>query len=170
MNRVYSILLILAFILFSMNATAGKKAKLNADTEQFRYSIEYAKTAADGLVMVKVWSYSRSKKASLAEEQCKKNAIHGIIFKGCAGSTASVSLAPLVKDAVIETSRAEFFKAFFKDGGDYMRYVSDILDAGYESRRVGDEYKVGVVVTVNRDMLRKHLEEAGIIRGLASIF
>ncbi|MBQ0089872.1 MAG: hypothetical protein KBT27_11150 [Prevotellaceae bacterium] len=170
MNKIYSVLFILACTLISFNATAGKKAKINADTDHFRYSIEYAKTAADGLVMVKVWSYSRSKKASLAEEQCKKNAVHGIIFKGCAGSTASVSLAPLVKDAVVETNKAEFFKEFFKDGGDYMRYVSDVLDAGYDSRRVGNEYKVGVVVTVNRDMLRKHLEQAGIARGLASIF
>jgi hypothetical protein len=44
------------------------------------------------------------------------------------------------------------------------------MDGSAEVRKVGKEYKVGVVVTVNKDMLRKHLEEAGIVRGLGSGF
>ena len=45
-----------------------------------------------------------------------------------------------------------------------------MIDGSAEVRKVGKEYKVGGVVTVQRDMLRKHLEEAGIIMGLSSIF
>jgi hypothetical protein len=36
--------------------------------------------------------------------------------------------------------------------------------------KVGKEYKVGVVVSVYKDNLRKALEQAGVIKGLNSLF
>ena len=79
-------------------------------------------------------------------------------------------MSPLVKDATLESAKADFFRTFFSEEGPYMRYVTTMIDGPAEVRKVGKEYKVGVVVTVQRDMLRKHLEEAGIIMGLSSIF
>ena len=147
---------------------AGKKKKAEEDTFRFRYDIEYSKTAADGVLMVKVWSYSP--KANIATEQCRMNAVHGVLFKGYAASTSSASQKPLVKDASLESARSDFFNAFFSENGPYMRYVSTVLEGSTEVRKVGKEYKVGVVVTVNKDMLRKHLEDVGIIKGLSSGF
>ena len=46
-------LIISLVMLVCTAAYADKKKKLNEDTEHFRYDIEYCKTAADGLVMVK---------------------------------------------------------------------------------------------------------------------
>ena len=63
--------------MFSASVT---KKKADRDTEQFRYEIDYEKTAGEGIVSVKV--SSMSKKPNIAEEQCKKNAVHGVIFKG----------------------------------------------------------------------------------------
>lgn len=166
---IKKIALILSMVLLvCTSAYADKKKKLNEDTERFRYDIEYCKTASDGMVMVKVWSYS--KRSRLAAAQSRKNAVHGVIFRGYTGSTASASQRPLVNDPTIESVKADYFTAFFSDEGPYMRYVSAITDGSMEVRKVGREYKVGVVVTVNRDMLRKHLEDANIIRGLNSGF
>lgn len=163
------IALILSMIMLVCgSAYADKKKKINEDTDKFRYDIEYCKTASDGMVMVKVWSYS--KKADLAMEQSRKNAVHGVIFRGYTGTTAASSQRALVSDPTIESVKADFFTAFFGEDGPYMRYVSTVLDGSAEVRKVGKEYKVGVVVTVNKDMLRKHLEEAGIVRGLGSGF
>lgn len=36
--------------------------------------------------------------------------------------------------------------------------------------KIGKEYKVGVVISVNVAMLRKDLEDAGIIKGLSNGF
>ncbi|HEY9124892.1 MAG TPA: hypothetical protein VIO15_11175, partial [Bacteroidales bacterium] len=61
----------------------------------------------------------------------------------------------------------------FADGGDYMRYVAESSDGsiGAEDRlKVGKEYKIGIVVSVQKDLLRKDLEKAGIIRALDSGF
>ena len=59
---------------------------------------------------------------------------------------------------------------FFDDiKGEYMKYVS-LTSAAHEVIRVGKEYKVGVVVTVHKDALRKALENAGIVKGLSHGF
>ena len=43
------------------------------------------------------------------------------------------------------------------------------INAG-DRMKVGREYKIGVVVSVSKDALRKDLEAAGVIKGLSSGF
>lgn len=163
------LLLALSLALFVPFVQADKQQKADAETDKFRYDIEYARPAGDGMCQVKVWSYS--KKSRIAAEQCRKNAVHGIIFKGyTTGDGTGASQRPLVKSANVLQERADFFVPFFEDGGNYRQYVSEVTDGSMEVRKVGKQYKVGVVVTISKDLLRKHLEEAGIIRGLASGF
>ena len=64
----------------------------------------------------------------------------------------------------------DFFKLFFDDTrGEYMKYVS-LTSKPQDIIKVGREYKVGVVVSVHKDALRKSLENAGIIKGLSHGF
>jgi hypothetical protein len=165
---VKKIVLILSVFMLAVTSFATNNVDLNAGAEDFRYDIEYCQTAADGMVMVKVWSYA--KKANNALALSRVNAVHGVIFRGYASSSAATSQRPLVSDPTIESTKADFFEAFFKEDGPYLRYVSTVLEGSEEVRKVGKEYKVGVVVTVNKDMLRKHLEQAGVVRGLGSGF
>ncbi len=51
-----------------------------------------------------------------------------------------------------------------------MKFVSTSGDGTPTTMKVGKEYKIGVVVTVMVDLLRKDLEAAGIIKGLSSGF
>ncbi|MBQ3172691.1 MAG: hypothetical protein IJB03_05685 [Alistipes sp.] len=162
------LILVLTMVMLACTAVyADKKKKLNQDTDNFRYDIEYCQTASDGMVLVKVWSYS--KRSDLAMKQCRKNAVHGVIFRGYAGA-GTASHRPLVSDPTIESVKADYFEAFFADEGPYARYVGSMMDGSAEVRKVGKEYKVGVVVSVNKEMLRKHLEDAGIVRSLNSGF
>ncbi len=148
-------------------ALAGPKKKANKDTAAWRYEIEYAKTGANGMLMVKVWSYS--KKAAQATEQCKKNAVHGVVFKGYASAgTGTISGRALVQSPDAATQHGAFFDEFFADGGPYMKYVSATSQP--EIRKMKGQYKVGVTVTVNKDALRRDLEQARIIRSLDSGF
>ena len=150
----------------TVNAAAKKKA--NKDTAAWRYEIEYARTGGQGMLVVKVWSYA--KKPAVAIEQGKKNAVHGVIFKGYTSTGGgTVSQRPLVKEPDAANQHSDFFNEFFADGGPYMMYVSGV-EGNVETRKVGKEYKVGVVVTVNKDSLRDALEKAGIIKGLAAGF
>jgi len=164
--------LVLIFMLgytVAVNAQAGKKA--DNDTEEWRYDIECVSTGASGSYLIKVWSYS--KKPTVAINQAKKNAVHGIIFKGFTGTGAGCTQKPLAGNPAIEQEKAEFFKDFFADGGKYMKFVSEASEgdiAASDIVKVGKEYKIGVVVSVSKDQLRKDLEAAGIIRGLSDGF
>ena len=73
----------------------------------------------------------------------------------------------------MENEKVDFFKDFFATGGKYLKFVSlanqGAIGAG-DAIKVGKEYKVGVVISVNTSELRKDLENAGIIRSLGSGF
>ena len=130
-------------------------------------------TGREGTYLIKVWSYS--KRPDVAIEQAKKNAVHGIIFKGFVGVKQGVSTQkPLVKGLNAEKEHEQFFKAFFADGGAYMKFVSTATDgavgASDRLKVSKKEYKIGVVVSVRKDELRKALEQEGIIKGLSSMF
>lgn len=172
MKRFISFIIMVTMLLIANTAMADrpdrKKRFANQDTEDFRYEIEYARAVGDGAVQVKVWSFSR--RQSVAEEQCKKNAVHGIIFKGAMGGDSNATVAPLARTPEIGIQKEPFFKEFFADHGPYMRYVSNAVEGTREKRKVGKQFKIGVVVTVNRSMLRKHLEQHGVITGMASMF
>ena len=140
----------------------------NKDTDNFRYELECAGTGSQGSYLVKVWSYSRNPK--IAAEQCKKNAVHGVIFKGYSGQNGCVAQRALASDPGVELQYKEYFKRFFSDeNGEYLKYVS-VTSASQEVVKVGKDYKVGIIVTVQKDALRKALEQAGVIRGLSSGF
>jgi hypothetical protein len=162
---------IIFFITLSSNIFAQAKKKADKDTQAWRYEIEAVQTGVQGTYLIKVWSYS--KKPEVAIEQSKKNAIHGIIFKGFPGKDRVAGKSPLVSNVNLEEEKADFFQPFFADGGKYMKFVSLTNDGavGAEDRmKIGKEYKIGLVVTVNVAELRKDLENAGIIRSLSSGF
>ena len=166
MRKILLSLLVVACCVPSFAASLRQK-KADKDTNQFRYEIECAGNAIQGTYLVKVWSYS--KKASVAENQCRKNAVHGVIFKGYGGGQGCVSQRPLANTPGIETQYQEYFNSFFAEGGEFQKYAS-IIEGTVETVKVGREYKVGVTVSVRKDDLRKALEAAGIIRGLNSGF
>ena len=162
------ILISLLAVALSLPVFAGlRQKKADKDTNQFRYEIECAGNAIQGTYLVKVWSYSKS--ASIAENQCRKNAVHGVIFKGYGGGQGCVSQRPLANTPGAETQNKEYFDSFFSEGGEFQKYDS-IMEGTTEVVKVGREYKVGVTVSVRKDDLRKALEAAGIIRGLNSGF
>jgi len=164
------------FLLFlglclSVSAFSQAKKKADKQTEAWRYEIEVLSTGAQGTYQIKVWSYS--KKASVASEQSKTNAVHGLIFKGFVGKQGVPGARPLADSPNIENEKADFFEPFFEDGGKYMKFVSMTTDGAIgagDVQKVGKEYKVGVVVNVNVAELRKDLEAAGIIKKLGAGF
>ncbi len=168
MKKTLLILLATLFAVSLVNAQAIAKKKANKDTERFRYEIECAGNGAQGTFLVKVWSYS--KKKQVAADQCLKNAVHGIVFKGYSGANGCVAQRPLVTNPGVEMEYEDYFKSFFdsKDGN-FRRYAS-ALNGTYETVKVGKEYKIGTVISVRKDELRKALEQAGVIKALNAGF
>ena len=159
------LLVLVACVSTSCDAVRQKKA--NKDTNEYRYEIECGGNAIQGTYLVKVWSYSRT--PSIAENQCRKNAVHGVIFKGYGGGQGCVSQRPMANNPGVETQFEDYFKSFFATGGEFQKYAS-IVGGTTDVVKVGKEYKVGVLVSVRKDDLRKALEAAGVIRRLNAGF
>ena len=141
------------------------------DTQEWRYELEAIQTANQGSYLVKTWTYSRD--PATAKEQAKKNAVHGIIFKGFPDNGRVKGQRPLINDPKAEDEHKAFFESFFEPGGDYQKYVTladhGAIKAG-DRIKIGKEYKIGVITTVNVAELRKRLENEGIIEELGSYF
>ncbi len=164
--------LICAMVISLFNTTSAQaRKKANKDTENFRYEIEAVNTGTQGTYLIKVWSYS--KKPNIAIEQAKKNAIHGVIFKGFVGKQGVPGQKALASSPEVADEKSDFFDPFFSDGGDYLKYVNVAGDgtiAAEDRMKVGKEYKMGVIVSVDVASLRKAMEKAGIIKSLDSGF
>jgi hypothetical protein len=151
--------------------SCGASRTADTYTRQWRYEIEPVNVGTQGSYLIKVWSYS--KKPVVAIEQAKKNAVHGIIFKGFAGMAGVSSKRPLTNNPNLEEEKKDFFDPFFADGGKYMKFVSISNDGSVAAKdrlKVGKEYKIGVIVSVSVDQLRKDLEDAGIIQKMGAGF
>ncbi|HRZ97484.1 MAG TPA: hypothetical protein P5084_08010 [Paludibacter sp.] len=163
-------LLLAFFIGFTLNV-AGQNRKADKDTKNWIYEIEPVGVGTQGSYLIKVWSYS--KKPQVALDQAQKNAVHGIIFRGFLGISGVPGQRPLTNNPNLEVEQAEFFKNFFANGGKYMKFVNVTNDGAVSAEdrlKVGKEFKIGVIVSVNVAGLRKDLEDAGILRGLSSGF
>jgi hypothetical protein len=165
------IILLFTIALFELSSCSTSSKKINKDVNNWKYEIEAVQQGIQGTYLVKVWSYS--KKPDLAIEQAKKNAVHGIIFKGYAGKNAVQGQKPITNNSNLENEKSTFFKQFFEIGGKYNKFVSlsnDGAVATEDRMKVGNEFKIGVVVSVNVSLLRKFLEDEGIVKSLSSGF
>ncbi|MFR9650774.1 MAG: hypothetical protein SNG35_01965 [Rikenellaceae bacterium] len=171
---------IIAILLMAMPfvVDAQKKAQREADndTAQWRYEIERVDLRGTGVVgdgtvvPIKVWSFSE--KPEVAQAQAYKNAVHGVIFKGVPMLGRVPGIDPLCPNLAVETQNAEYFRAFFANGGPYMRFCSNSGKGINTSTLKIDKktYKVGVNVIVNVEALRQELERAGVIKKLGGRF
>ena len=146
------------FAAFSLNAQKS---------ENLRYDIECAGNGTQGTSLVKVWVYTKSSK--LTSEVLKQYAVHGIIFKGYAGKNGCSQQRPLAQTPALEQEKANFFHPFFNNDKAYAKYATEV-DGSIERVKIGKEYKYGAIISVSKDLLRKDLEAAGILRGLSDGF
>lgn len=166
MKKILSTLLFAGIMVMLTGCGAGKKFAAT-DTGSFKYEIQGVNNGTQGTYLVKVWTYSPTKKVSV--ETCKKNAVHGVMFKGYAGTENARPQGPLVKEPGAEAKYADYLGQFFADGGEYNKYVR-ITDGSMDVVKVGKSYQIGLIVAVSKDQLRKALEAAGVVKSLGHGF
>ncbi|MCF6306551.1 MAG: hypothetical protein L3J09_01200 [Flavobacteriaceae bacterium] len=172
--QLSSIILILSLFAYAQTANAQKgKKKADKETIAWRYELEAIATGVQGTYQIKAWSYSKNVETAI--EQAKKNAVHGIIFKGFPNKGRIQGQKPLARDSQLYDKNKKFFKNFFKTGsGDYMKFVTlannGNIAAGDRIKLSKKEYKIGVIISVNVSELRKHLEDEGLIKSLSDGF
>ncbi len=134
------------------------------------YQLECISTTSDGNYTVKVWVMTSN--AKKANELAKKYAVHGIIFRGLTANKGCIAEKSLVDSPSVEKEKSDFFKTFFESKGKYLEYVSGTNDAKAEPEIIKSKAgtKIGIIVTVAKEQLRKTLVHEGIIKSLNSGF
>lgn len=164
-----NVLLLLLVLTFSICLRAKN------EMDQYRYEIESYQgdvSAAPGCVIIKVWNYG--KKEQITRRLCIRNAVHGLIFKGYFALNARSAdkghsaLCPEGYEA-----HKKYFDSFFKDEK-FLKYVDSsnkgVLPSGDVIKIAKREYKIGMIVVVNFNALRKQLEKDGIVKSLDYLF
>lgn len=159
MNKI-----VIFFCLFVLTVSCWAK-----DKDEFRYEVVSAGVGTEGTELIKVYSYAKTQKKAI--EIGKKNAVHAILFKGVPGGAGNYS-----KPAIVKNHEKESYKDFFKDffnSGQYNQFVSVSSDGIIDPEdmlRVGSDYKIGIIYSVNKDALRQYLVDNGIIKTIGSMF
>ncbi len=160
--------LIGVFVLFVVSGYGQRKKNPAA---YYNIEVECMGTGMDGTQLIKVWGYG--KKPDDAIEQAKKNAVQAVMFKGITSGKPGCMLRPLITDPGAEQQHQDYFVAFFKQNGKYLNFVSISNDGSLDPKdrlKVGKQFKVGVLVSVAHNSLRKELEAAGIAKSLGQGF
>ena len=134
----------------------------------FNYEVQFLRTGLQGTELFKVFAYGRNERQCI--ENAKMDAVKAILFKGIPGSGLQ---KPMVTELSEMNEHKDYFKAFFKEDGPYLNYVSISNDGSINENdryKVGNKLKIGVIVSVNKASLRNELESAGIIKRLNAGF
>lgn len=148
-------------------ASCATTSRINKADQKWSYELESAGVGSDGTYVVKVWSYSR--KPQISPEIPKVNAVHGVIFKGVPAGNGAAAQPPLAPSSSVEQQNADFFNQFF--ASDYSQFIAQVAQGSTQTMKTGkNEYKIGVIISVAKDNLRKFLEKNGIIKSLGTGF
>lgn len=154
------LLLILLFLGIGLTTAMAKK---NYHDVVKQYDIEAESVGQQGSYMVRVYVYGKKVK----DEDIVLAAIHGVIFRGVPGKQGVATQRPLASSITVESEKADYFEAFFD--GPYSRFGSVVV--GTETRvKTKGGVKLGAVVQVSKDELRRELEQAGVVRSLNAGF
>lgn len=136
--------------------------------EPLEYEIKGTGTGMQGTYLVKVYVVSKKNKPDL--DLLKKCAVHGVLFKGFSDTDSRVKQKPLAGSILTEQQHSDFFEPFFEDNKAYLNYA-DLVTSQYEVVKLAKkQYKIGAVLSVSKEQLRKDLEQAGVIKSLGAGF
>jgi len=93
MKKVFLFSFLFSFIILTNAQTGRDQKKANIATEEWRYELSCKGTGgSDNSYLIDVVSYLRDDKLSI--NQSKKNAVHGVIFKGVFGNSVGCQTKP----------------------------------------------------------------------------
>jgi len=151
-----SLLLLVHFCSFAQRT--GKQP------DNYNYEVQFIKTGVQGTEIFKVFAYGRNEKECTIN--AKADAIKAILFKGVPGSGI---IRPMVDEINAEEKYKEYFKSFLEPNGKYLNFVAISNDGSIDPDdrlKVGNKLKIGVLLVIQKDNLRKQLESDGIIKKL----
>ena len=164
MKQQLLVVIITGSLLFLLSACKTN----NTSYSYYSYQTQCLGVELDGSQTLKVWGNGTNRRDAV--EQAKKNAIRDVLFKGNFIGNRECQTRPLMLEVNAQEKYERYFNVFFRDGGDFTRFVS-LKDERLVERivrssdtRNRDQSSYTVVVRVLRDELREQLIRDGILR------
>lgn len=148
---------VLSLTVFALNVNAQSNSTMNG------LDVECLGVEMDGSQTLRAMGTGRKK--SDAVEQAKKNAVNAVLFTGINAGLNMCDVRPLVSEVNARDKYEDYFNAFFKDGGEYLKYVSmkdkKFFSNSKKKDKIGATYRI--TVRVLRSQLKLKLREDGIL-------
>lgn len=132
------------------------------------YNVECLGVELDGSQTLRAWGLGKNKKDAV--EQAQKEAVRTVIFKGIHEGISGCNTKPIIFEVNAEEKYEDYFNAFFKDGGEYLKYVSmedEKKDGPFKKDKDKEKsqhfVKYGITVRVLRSELKQRLETDNIL-------
>lgn len=157
-----------------VDAQSKNKVRKMEYNSKYNYEVATVAVGVDGTKLVKVWGYGPTVEEAI--RHAKELGVACAIFRGFppAGGGAAGPTPAIVTDDQVVAKNQEYFDNFFAIGGQYLQYVNMSTDgapSGEDRIKVNKKtYKVGVVLSIAFDELRKEMEKQGIARRLDAGF
>ena len=141
-----------------LGACSSKTVSVSKASAYVSYEPMCMGVERDGSQTLRVWGKGSTKADAI--EQAKKNAVYDVLFKGIPG-TGECEKRPLVTEVNARERYSKYFDPFFTDGGEYGKFVKE--EKANEASRIEAKgssiYNYGIIVTVDREGLRRQLEQ-----------
>lgn len=156
-------------IIITLLLTVIDKANAQTKTGAYHeYEPECLGVELDGSQTLRVWGNGKNKNDAV--EQAKKNAIRAVVFKGIRNGLSGCNIQPVIFEVNAEEKYEDYFNAFFKDNGEYLKYVTmedekrdNIFKKDKEKEKSRHFVKYGITVRVLRSELKKRFENDNIL-------
>ncbi len=133
-----------------------------------RYNIKSYGTGTEGTYLAEMIVFLPKPNKNVNVNLCKA-AVHGVLFKGLTADNKGNAQRALVS-ASAETQYCDFFSNFFANEYLYSRYVS-VVDGSLRVEKAEKKlYRIKAIVSIQKDALRKYLEEQHIIESFKDLF
>lgn len=133
------------------------------------YQIQCDKTSNEATYTVLIAYQSNNSYADI--ETIKRSALDGVLFRGITGTNECVAQKPMLDKVKTEVSSTDFYKQLYKDG--YNKYITNITkgsDNSLETIKSKSLYQHTYKVSINKELLRKDLISAGLLKSLNAGF
>ena len=133
-----------------------------------RYDLKAYGTGIESTYAAEIFVYLPKPNKNV-DASIRKAAIHGVLFKGLTAANGGGSQRPMVS-AQTEQQHTDFFSGFFSNEANYLRYVT-ITEGSHRVEKAEKKlYRIRAIVSIQKDELRKYLEEQHIVESFKDLF
>ena len=132
----------------------------------YNYELLCNGVGVNGIYLIKCYSYGST--LENARKKVKRDAVHGVLFKGVSANSKKGCSKQEPICSVSYEDKQEWFNNFFENW-DYLQYVTLSNDgnvAASDRIKIKRGYKVGFTVAVKSDKLRQRMEKEGLANKL----